>query len=72
MSISHAEALKLLGEIDGVTLSIESDGTATVHVEIAGKMIPVISEFHCDGGITDHHVTRLGIMEAIDHAPNRA
>lgn len=66
--MNHTKALRLLGEISGITLRVNPDGRATVSVNIEGVDFEVIADHHGgDGCIVDHHITRSGLMNILSN-----
>lgn len=60
--INNEQLLKLIGEIDGIHLSRSGNSSTKVTIELGGKDIEVICDGHSN---IDHHITRIGICEAI-------
>lgn len=63
--ISHANLLKLIGEIDGIALESDGPHTVTVIIEIGGSRVELIRD---SGTNISHHITRIGIADAL--SPN--
>lgn len=64
--LSHKELLGMIGEIDGIRLFIR-EGVSYVYLEIHGREIELIRDASVFG---DHHITRIGISEAISTVLN--
>lgn len=70
-AVTHAELVRLVGELDGVSLESEpSAGFPTlqdvvVYLEVAGKRVELIRAVRSGEGIISHHVTRLGVGECL-------
>lgn len=61
--LSCEMALKLLGEVDGITLRSVGKHKIVVLFECNGKEYEVISAVVGDvSGIIDHHITRHGLL----------
>lgn len=69
--VTHAELVRLIGEVDGVSLESESrTGCPTlqdvvVYLEVAGKRVELIRTLRTGEGEISHHLTRLGIGEGL-------
>jgi hypothetical protein len=65
--LTHADLLKLIGEIDGISLrSVDAHAVAVV-LRIGGREIELIR----DAGVNiSHNLTRIGIAECIAEPPN--
>lgn len=55
--ISHAEILKLIGEIDGIRLE-SNENYVVVYLEVKGEKIEIIRDYATN---ICHSITRLGI-----------
>lgn len=63
MSLTHSELLKLIGEIDGISLRSVGRYTVVVILHLNGEEIELIRD---SGTLWDHHVTRIGIASCIE------
>lgn len=61
--ISNRDLLRLIGEIDGITLRSVGEHAVAVFIELGGYEFEVISD--TAGNRIDHHITRFGIKEHI-------
>ena len=59
--IPHADLIRLIGEIDGISLEGEN-GQMKVTVRIHGREICVISDY---AESPNHHITREGIRDTL-------
>jgi len=59
---THKDALKLLGELDGILLEGSSSGTLRVSLNVAGHCVEVIRD---SGDMIHHSVTRSGVMHML-------
>jgi len=62
--LSHAELIRLIGEIDGIDLEGHG-GRLFVNLRIGGKTIELISD---SGENPSHHITREGIRAVLSQA----
>ena len=62
--LSHAELIRLIGEIDGIDLEGHG-GRLFVSLRIGGKTIELISD---SGENPSHHITREGIRAVLSQA----
>ena len=62
--LSHAELIRLIGEIDGIDLE-GHNGRLFVNLRIGGRTIEVISD---SGENPSHHITREGIRAVLSQA----
>ena len=65
---SHAELIRLIGEIDGIDLEGHG-GRLFVNLRIGGKSIQLISD---SGESPSHHITREGIRSVLSQANTAA
>ena len=63
-ALSHAELIRLIGEIDGIDLEGHG-GRLFVNLRIGGKTIELISD---SGENPSHHITREGIRAVLSQA----
>jgi hypothetical protein len=59
--IPHADLIRLIGEIDGISLEGD-EGHLAVRIRIHGREICVISDY---AESPSHHITREGIRDAL-------
>lgn len=60
--LSNAELLRQLGELDGIMLRHVGEHTLAVSIDIGGRSIDVIRD---SGSCISHHITRIGLGEAL-------